>query len=193
MRRVAAYLLEVLEPHEQPEYFLGGSDRRGLAADVIERVVVLVRVDGVRGPAGHEPEEARELDDQNEHEEDHLKEERAVLGEAPPEVERGVVRADPRENEADQEVDDVDEERSSQPPATPTPGVHVATSSWVCEICSVLPGQCTPSAPGTSVGSLDSLPWESPRCLPGSPRRGMRSCRLRMSSRRLPDASLRPR
>ena len=60
--RVAAHLLEVLEPLEQPEDLLGGGHRGRLPPDVVEGHVVLAGVQDVGVAARQEPEQGDELD-----------------------------------------------------------------------------------------------------------------------------------
>jgi hypothetical protein len=79
VRRVAAHLLEVLEPFEHAQDLLRRLDRGGLTADVVEGGVVLVGVDHVVVAAREEPEHRAELEDDEEDQDHRLQHERPQL------------------------------------------------------------------------------------------------------------------
>jgi hypothetical protein len=122
--RVAAHLLEVLEPLEQAKDLLGGGDGRVLPSDVVERNVVFVRVDDVAVAARQEPEHGDELEDDERHDEDEVDEHPPVVGQRGSGMQEGVARGHADEEVADQDVDREEDDRAFQPAPVSTVPFH---------------------------------------------------------------------
>ena len=122
--RVAPHLLEVLETLEDPQDLLRGLHGGWLAADVVERRVVLVRVDHVVVAASQEPEQRDELQEDERHQDQRLQHEGAQCPEDRLRVAERLRRREPHEQPREEDVGREQPQAAPQPPAVPSVLFH---------------------------------------------------------------------
>ena len=115
VRWVAAHLLEVLEPFEDPHDLLRRLDGCRLPPDVVEGGVVLVRIDDVVVAASEEPEHRDELKDDERHQHHGLHHELTERRQVRAGMQDRFARRDADQQVGDRDVHDQDDRGPLQP------------------------------------------------------------------------------